>query len=97
MTKTEVKEYLENYNDRRMVAEYKRSHGESDSKAVVLYDAINECIENLPSEFSQIVKMHYMHRVSLRTLAKQFFLDRSTITSRRDKAIAIIADCLNAL
>lgn len=95
MTKAEIKEYLENYSDKRMVAEYKRKRGKSDCNEVVLFDTINECIENLPEEYAKTIKMHYIHKVSLRTLAKQYFTSKTTLGRKRDEAIALIAVCLN--
>lgn len=97
MVATEVKEYLENYRDNRMVAEYKRKHGESGSKVVVLYDTINECIENLPDEYSQVIKLYYIHHVSFQTIGEKYFIDRKTASRRRDRAITLIASCLNQL
>lgn len=95
MTQIEIKDYLENYHEKKAVAEYKKRQGLVYDRTLVCVTAIEECVAGMPSEMGEILKLHYIQRISLREMSKKYYLGRNTIARRRDKAIAIISDCLS--
>lgn len=97
MTKSEIKEYLENYGDKRTVAEFRRKQGDENCIPVIVYKTITECVESLPEEYSTIIQLHYMSKISLRELAKRMYMSRGAVTKRRDDALDMIANCLSGL
>lgn len=97
MTQIEIKDYLENYHDKKAVAEYKKRQGQTSDRTLVCLTAIEECVEGMPNEMGDILRLHYFQRMSLRDMSKKYYLGRTTIARRRDKAIAILADCLTGL
>lgn len=94
MTQIEIKDYLENYHDKKAVAEYKKRQGQTSDRTLVCLTAIEECVEGMPNEMGDILRLHYFQRMSLRSMSKKFFLGRDALARRRDKAIAVIRDCL---
>lgn len=97
MTQIEIKDYLEHYHERKAVAEYKKRQGLIHDRTLVCMSAIEECVNGMPSDMGDILKMHYLQKVSLREMSKKFYLGRTAIARRRDKAITILADCLSDL
>lgn len=97
MTQIEIKDYLENYHDKKAVAEYKKRQGQTSDRTLVCLMAIEECVEGMPNEMGDILRLHYFQRMSLRDMSKKYYLGRTTIARRRDKAIAILADCLTGV
>lgn len=97
MTKAEIKEYLENFGDKRTVAEFRRKQGDENCIPVIVLKTITECVESLPEEYSTIIQLHYMSKVSLRELAKRMYMSRVAVTKRRDDALDMIANCLSGL
>ena len=94
MTTTEIKEYLENYTAKKAIAEYKKKQGLTEDRTLVCITAIEDCIAGLPNGLDEIIRKYYLQKMSLREMSKRFFLGRDAIARRRDKAIAIISDCL---
>ena len=82
-------------NDPALIAEYKKRQGLVYDRTLVCVTAIEECVAGMPSEMGEILKLHYFQRISLREMSKKYYLGRNTIARRRDKAIAIISDCLS--
>ena len=97
MTQIEIKDYLENYHDKKAVAEYKKRQGQTSDRTLVCLTAIEECVEGMPNEMGDILRLHYFQRMSLRDMSKKYYLGRTTIARRRDKAISILADCLTGV
>ncbi len=97
MTTSEIKEYLENYTAKKAIAEYKKKQGLTEDRTLVCITAIEDCIAGLPNGLDEIICKYYLKKMSLREMSKRFFLGRDAIARRRDKAIAIISDCLAEL
>ena len=84
MTKAEIKDYLAKQGDENCIP-------------VIVYKTITECVESLPEEYSTIIQLHYMSKISLRELAKRMYMSRVAVTKRRDDALDMIANCLSGL
>lgn len=67
------------------------------TEPLVCVTAIEECVAVMPSEMSEILKLHYFQKMSLRSMSKKFFLGRDALARRRDKAIAVVSECLSDL
>ena len=68
-----------------------------EDRTLVCITAIEDCIAGLPNGLDEIIRKYYLQKMSLREMSKRFFLGRDAIARRRDKAIAIISDCLAEL
>lgn len=94
MTKIEVKDYLENYRDRRAVADFKLKQGDDSHRIVVCVKAIDDCIKTLLDGMGEIIRMVYIERKSLRKIAALHYFCKDTIAKLRDQAVDIMANCL---
>lgn len=72
-------------------------NGTTFSLVTTEYKTITECVESLPEEYSTIIQLHYMSKISLRELAKRMYMSRVAVTKRRDDALDMIANCLSGL
>jgi DNA-directed RNA polymerase specialized sigma24 family protein len=97
MTATEIKDYLENYRERKMIAEYKKNHGDASDRIVTCITAIDECLPLLPDGLGEVLTMLYCEGKSLRTISERMYYGKTTLARRRDKAIEIMASCLKAV
>ena len=48
MTEAEIREYLQNYRNRKTIADYKVQNGRKDDRDVVCIQAIENCMRLLP-------------------------------------------------
>lgn len=96
MTSDEVKDYLENYRERKTIAGYKSKNGIIDL-TVIRVQAIESCMTSLPDGLGEILRMIYQDGLSLRKISKKHFFSKDTIARRRDEAIQIISECLSDL
>ena len=94
MTEVEIREYLQNYRDRKTIADYKAQNGRKDDRDGVCIQAIENCMRLLPDGLGDILRMHYIERKSLRKIAAEHFYCKDTIAKRRDEAIALMGVCL---
>lgn len=94
MTEAEIREYLQNYRNRKTIADYKVQNGRKDDRDVVCIQAIENCMRLLPDGLGDILRMHYIERKSLRKIAAEHFYCKDTIAKRRDEAIALMGVCL---
>ncbi len=97
MTKAEIKDYLENYTERKAVAAFRHKQGLTEDRTVVVIKAIEECIQTLPDGLGEILRMVYIEKQSLRKISNQYYSCKDTIAARRDKGIAIMCKCLEGL
>lgn len=95
MTKIEIKDYLENFANRKMVAEWKESHGQTEDKDVREFREIEKCIEVLPPETRDILKYIYIRGWSFRKLAREMHYGATTIVRKRDEGLDLLARCLS--
>lgn len=97
MTKIEIKDYLENYRDRKAVANFKIKQGETEHRIVKCINAIEGCLRSLPDDMGDILRMIYIERKSLRKIASVHYNCKDTIAKRREQALEIMASCLSDL
>lgn len=83
MTQIEIKDYLENYHEKKAVAEYKKRQGLVYDRTLVCVTAIEECVAGMPSEMGEILKLHYFQRISLREMSKKYYLGRNDSQKKR--------------
>ncbi len=95
MTKIEIKDYLENYRDRKTIAEFKLKQGDADHRIVICVKAIEDCLQSLPDGLGEILRMIYIERKSLRKISAQHYYCKDTIAKRRDEALAVMEVCLS--
>lgn len=95
MTKIEIKDYLENYANRKMIAEWKESQGQTEDKTVREFREIEKCLEMLPPEIGSILKHIYIKRWSFRKLAREMHYGATTIVRKRDEGLDLLASCLS--
>ena len=88
---------LSQYTAKKAIAEYKKKQGLTEDRTLVCITAIEDCVAGLPNGLDEIIRKYYLQKMSLREMSKRFFLGRDAIARRRDKAIAIISDCLAEL
>ena len=97
MTEIEIKDYLENYHEKKAVAEYKKRQGLVYDRTLVCVTAIEECVDGMTNDMGDILRLHYFQKMSLRSMGKKFFLGRDALARRRDKEIAVVSECLSDL
>ena len=100
MTEVEIREYLQNYRDRKTIADYKAQNGRRDDRDVVCIQAIENCMRLLPDGLGDILRMHYIERKSLRKIATDsgiFFgctISRENPCGRSQRSISIVRTLL---
>ncbi len=97
MTKSEIKEYLENYRDKKTVAEFKIKQGETESRVVRCIKGIEDCLESLPDGLGDILRQLYFDGKSIRKVSEKLYFSRMTLARKRDKAIELMAVCLSEI
>lgn len=97
MTKIEIIEFLENYRDKKTLAEFKIKRGESEDRIVVCVKAIEDCMKALPDGLGEILKDLYFYKQSLRKMAEKHYSSKNTIAKRRNEAIDLMSVCLSDL
>lgn len=56
--------------------------------------ALDDCLEKLPSDYSQAVHMVYTAQLPLRTIANNLALSEEAIKKRIQRARALLGDCM---
>lgn len=97
MTKSEIKEYLENYRDKKTVAEFKIKQGETESRVVKCIKGLEDCLESLPDGLGDILRQIYFDGKSIRKISDKVYCSRMTLARKRDKAIDLMAVCLSEI
>lgn len=97
MTVIEIREYLENFQDKKVIAEYKKQQGITADKTVRQVAAIENCLQVLPDGLGDILRMLYWEGKSLREISQRHYYSKNTVARKRDKAIEIMASCLSEL
>lgn len=97
MTIGEVKNYLENYTEKKAIADYKKRQGQTDARIVKCIQGIESCMESLPDGIGSMLKKLYIEKKSARKISIELYYSRTTLARRRDQAIEIIAECLSDL
>ena len=97
MTKAEIKDYLDNYTERKAVAAFRQKQGNTEDRTVVVIKAIEECMLTLPDGLGEILRMVYIEKQSLRKISNQHYACKDTIARRRDEGITIMSKCLEGL
>lgn len=97
MTITEIKDYLEHYNAKRSLADFKSRNGLTEDPLVQAMTVIDDGLSVLPEDLGTILRMLYKDQKSLRDIAKAFYSSKDTIARKRDKAIDLLANLLQAV
>lgn len=97
MTRSEIKEYLENYRDKKTVAEFKIKQGETESRVVKCIKGIEDCLEFLPDGLGDVLRQIYFDGKSIRKVSEQVYYSRMTLARKRDKALDLMAVCLSEI
>ncbi len=96
MTKNEVKEYLEDYNAKCSLAEFKSKHGQSEDILVRRIAIMQECFCVLPDDLGVVLQLLYKDCRTLREVAKAHYCGKDSIARKRDKAISLLSSMLES-
>ena len=94
MNRNQVKTILMNFQTEKMRAKFMKSNGKHDDSSVRAFRSVEKCIDLLPDELQEIVKMLFIDGMSIRKCCAELHYGHTTVERKRDAAIEMIADCL---